>query len=124
MGLQSRSNPTTITGVTPVCIPKKVCGDELLVIIIWALSMTEGLQSSSSSSAPLGSADPPRSEILEQLSRITSSAAFTSAEKAASFLEFVVVAVLNGRGEQLKETSIAVEFLGRDPDYDPKADSI
>jgi hypothetical protein len=39
-------------------------------------------------------------------------------------LTFVVRATLDGEADSLKETTIGVDVFGREPDYDPKVDTI
>jgi TolB-like protein/Flp pilus assembly protein TadD len=56
------------------------------------------------------------------LGRILEAPQFSSARRLSAFLEFVVRAAL--RGEEVKESLIAVEVYGRDPSYNPKTDSI
>src|SRR5690606_37081977 len=62
--------------------------------------------------------------VRAQLDRILASAAFAGAERARTFLRFVVERVLAGRAAEIKEVVIAVEALGRPPSFDPKADPI
>ena len=59
-----------------------------------------------------------------QLDRILASAAFTDAERASSFLRFVVGRALEGRTDEIKESVIAIEVLGRNPSFDSKSDPI
>lgn len=63
--------------------------------------------------------------IREQLARILASAAFNGAERARGFLRFVVEHTLDGRSDEIKESVIAVEVLGRNPSsFDSKSDPI
>src|SRR5712691_6716008 len=62
--------------------------------------------------------------VRVQLDRILASAAFADAERASSFLRFVVERALEGRTAEIKESVIAVEVLGRNPSFDPKSDPI
>lgn len=57
-------------------------------------------------------------QVRLQLDRILTSAAFAHAERASSFLRFVVERQLDGRGGEIKESVIAVEVLGRTPSFD------
>src|SRR3954452_8200423 len=66
--------------------------------------------------------DPER--VRAQLDRILASAAFANAERASSFLRFIVVRALGGRAGEIKESVIAVEALGRSPSFDSKSDPI
>lgn len=60
-----------------------------------------------------------------QLQRILRSSAFANAERASSFLRFVVERALEGRTREIKESVIAVEVLGRNPSlFDSKSDPI
>src|SRR6266851_4715342 len=62
--------------------------------------------------------------VRAQLDGILASAAFADAERASSFLRFVVERVLEGRSGEIKESVIAVEVLGRNPSFDSKSDPI
>ena len=62
--------------------------------------------------------------VRTQLERILASATFAGAERASSFLRFVVERALNGRASEIKETVIGVEVLGRAPSFDSKSDPI
>src|SRR5579864_9094750 len=59
-----------------------------------------------------------------QLERVLASPGFSRNERLSQFLRFVVEQHLAARDEELKESVIAVEVLGRSPDHDPKHDSI
>ena len=59
-----------------------------------------------------------------QLERVLLSPGFSRNERLSRFLRFVVDQHLAGRDEELKESVIAVEVIGRSPDHDPKHDSI
>jgi Tol biopolymer transport system component len=59
-----------------------------------------------------------------QLDRILASAAFADAERACSFLRFVVDRALEERAGEIKESVIAVEVLGRPATFDSKSDPI
>jgi hypothetical protein len=62
--------------------------------------------------------------VRKQLDRIVSSAAFAGADRSSRFLRFVVERALSGRADEIKESVIAVELLGRNPSFDPKTDPI
>jgi Tol biopolymer transport system component len=63
--------------------------------------------------------------LRTQLRRILDSAAFADAERASSFLRFVVERALEGRSGEIKESVIAVEVLGRNASsFDSKTDPI
>ena len=59
-----------------------------------------------------------------QLDRVLSSSAFADAERASSFLRFIVERKLDGRAVEIKESVIAMEVLGRTPSFDSKSDPI
>lgn len=58
------------------------------------------------------------------LARVLASDAFRGAPKLSAFLSFIVERELAGRGSELKGYTIAVEALGRGPEFDPQADPI
>jgi len=62
--------------------------------------------------------------VLEQLRNILASPGFRSNARTCAFLEHIVLEVLGGRGNQIKESTIGVEVFGRDPAYDTKADPV
>ena len=66
--------------------------------------------------------DPTR--VLAQLERIVASAVFVDAQRASSFLRFIVARTLDGRTSEIKESTIAIEVLGRSPSFDSKTDPI
>jgi len=59
-----------------------------------------------------------------QLERVLASPGFSRNQRLSRFLCFVVEQHLVDRDEELKESVIAVEVLGRSPDHDPRHDSI
>src|SRR5499426_2475389 len=59
-----------------------------------------------------------------QLDKILTSPGFARNERMSRFLRFVVERHLEGRDQELKESLIAIEVLGRQPGYDSKQDSI
>jgi adenylate cyclase len=63
---------------------------------------------------------PAESAVREQLERILSSTHFAAAEGARRLLRFLVEEKLSGRGQRLKEYTLAVEVFGRDPSFDSK----
>ena len=64
-------------------------------------------------------------QVRAQLDRILASAAFADADRASSFLRFVVERALEGRAGEIKESVIAVEVLRRNPSsFDSKSDPI
>jgi TolB-like protein len=77
--------------------------------------------------AILGSVPTAESEVeaaRRQLERVLASPGFSRNQRLSRFLRFVVEQRLAGRDEEVKESVIAVEVLGRSPDHDPKQDSI
>jgi Tol biopolymer transport system component len=59
-----------------------------------------------------------------QLERVLASPGFLRNERMSRFLRFLTERHLEGHGNQLKESVIAVEVFGRKPDHDPLQDSI
>ena len=59
-----------------------------------------------------------------QLERVLASPGFLRNERMSRFLRFLAERHLEGQGNQLKESVIAVEVFGRKPDHDPLQDSI
>ena len=55
---------------------------------------------------------------------MTASDVFTSSPQLASFLVFIVDALLRGQAERLKGYTIGVEVLRRDVNFDPQIDPI
>jgi len=66
----------------------------------------------------------PAAEVRAQVQRMTASEVFANSPQLATFLMFVVEAVLRGRGERLKGYTIGVEVLRRDATFDPQIDPI
>src|SRR5580698_10504554 len=62
--------------------------------------------------------------VRTQLEKILSSAGFVRNNRLSGFLRFVVEQELSGRGDELKESVIGVEYFGRQPDYDVRQDSV
>ena len=69
-------------------------------------------------------AGPSPDAVREQLARILTSPDFTQSGRITAFLKFVVEETLAGRGEQLKEYTIAIEVFGRDESFDPQTNTI
>ncbi len=67
---------------------------------------------------------PERDEILRQLERILIDRRFTSSERNAGFLRYVVKRTIEGKSDEIKEVVIANEIYGRSTDYNPKTESI
>jgi hypothetical protein len=62
--------------------------------------------------------------LRRQLERVLASPGFARSERLSRLLRFVVERHLQGRDTEIKESLIAIEVFGRQPDYDPKLDSI
>ena len=67
---------------------------------------------------------PDEATIRDGLSRILASHGFAASPRLAAFLRFVVEEPIEGRGAQLKETTVAVQVFGRTVDFDPRFDSV
>src|SRR6202050_2220090 len=63
-------------------------------------------------------------DARRQLERVLASPGFLRNERMSRFLRFLAERHLEGQGNQLKESVIAVEVFGRKPDHDPVQDSI
>ena len=73
---------------------------------------------------PLLGAQPTSTEIWAALDRIRKSRTMSHCGKLMRLLTFVVEATLRGEAGDLKETIIGALAFGRQPDYDPKVDTI
>ena len=62
--------------------------------------------------------------ILQGVEAITGSRTFSRAARQRSFLKYVVEETLAGRAGRLKEYSIGIAVLGKDPSFDPRLSSI
>ncbi len=62
-------------------------------------------------------------EVVESLDRILGSEAFSGSPTLGRFLRYVVTERLAGREAAIKEYTIAVEALGREPGFDPASSS-
>ncbi len=68
---------------------------------------------------------PPSTEpVRAELQKVLSSRGFARNDRLSGFLRFVVEQELSGRGDELKESIIGVEYFGRPPDYDVRQDSV
>lgn len=67
---------------------------------------------------------PSDNEIRDALERVTSSATFRVSRRLVAFLRYVVETDLAGDQASIKGFTIAVEALGRSPDFDPQANAI
>ncbi len=62
--------------------------------------------------------------VREQLERILASPAFQQSDRLKRFLRFIVLEVIEGRGDQLKEYVIGVQVFGKEESFDPRTDPI
>ncbi|QHN04316.1 hypothetical protein FTO74_13800 [Granulicella sp. WH15] len=62
--------------------------------------------------------------VREQLTRILGCVHFKGSARISRFLQFVTETVLEGRADEIKETSIGVSVYDRVPTYDPKVDTV
>ncbi|MDI4664233.1 hypothetical protein K9U40_07785 [Xanthobacter autotrophicus] len=62
--------------------------------------------------------------VRAALERVLAAPDFTASPRLAAFLRFVVEATLEGRADEIKGYTIAVEALGRPPSFDPQSDPI
>ncbi len=69
-------------------------------------------------------AEPDASAVRECLERVAGSPDFVAAPRLAAFLRFIVEEAIEGRGDQLKETTVAMRVFDRRADFDPRFDSI
>jgi hypothetical protein len=76
----------------------------------------------------LDAASPPQgvnsTEIWNAVDRVCRSRTMSGCHRLAQLLDFVVASTLRGEADHLKETTIGVYVFGRNPDYDPKVDTI
>ena len=63
-------------------------------------------------------------EILAQLARLLSSSQLSGSNVLSEFLNFIVRETLEGKGDELKEYTIAVHALKKESDFNPQLDSI
>lgn len=71
--------------------------------------------------APQG---PSPGEVRVELSRVLDSPEFTASRQLTNFLRFVIEEELAGRGDSLKERTLAIGALGRDGRFDPRLDCV
>src|SRR4051794_29645389 len=62
--------------------------------------------------------------VRAQLNKVLASRGFARNERLSGFLRFVVEQEFSGRGDQLKESVIGVEYFGRAAGYDVRQDSV
>jgi len=70
----------------------------------------------------LNATNPGNKAIREQLDRILASTHFKNSKRYPNLLQYVVLRTLEGKGAELKERTIGIEVLGREPDYDTSTD--
>ena len=63
-------------------------------------------------------------DIWNAVERVCRSQTMSGCSRLTQLLNFVVASTLRGEAGYLKETTIGVYVFGRDPDYDPKVDTI
>src|ERR1700730_16871858 len=62
--------------------------------------------------------------VQTELDRILASHTFHGSQRPSRFLRYVVEQTLQGRGEKIKEYTIATEVFGRDESFDPRLDPL
>src|SRR5947207_12573965 len=62
--------------------------------------------------------------VREQLDRILASPTFQQSDRLKRFLTFIVLEVMAGHGDQLKEYVIGVQVFGKEESFDPRTDPI
>ena len=67
---------------------------------------------------------PDEATVRDSLNRVMASPGFAASPRLAAFLRFVVEETLEGRQEEIKESTVAVRVFGRRPDFDPRFDSV
>ena len=70
------------------------------------------------------SSEPGRAEIEATLERILASRILASSPRQQALLRHIVIETLEGRGDRLKEFSLAIDVFGRSSTFDPRVDSI
>lgn len=73
---------------------------------------------------PASPAPPSPYAVRRELERILASEGLRYSERLCRFLRFVVERQIEGHGEHLKESVLAVEIFDRETDYDSRTDSI
>ena len=68
--------------------------------------------------------NPHEDAVRAELERVLSSAIFQRSPKLRAFLRFVTEAVLEGQAERIKAYTIAVDALGRSPNFNPDENAI
>lgn len=63
-------------------------------------------------------------QVLAQLDKVLRSAVFQGAERSSRLLRYLVEQTVAGKGDQIKDYTIATEVLGRGTKFDPRVDAI
>jgi tetratricopeptide (TPR) repeat protein len=71
-----------------------------------------------------GAGAPDADQVRGALERVLASAELSASPRLSAFLRYVVETSLDGRAEEIKGYTIAVEALGRAPSFDPQTDPI
>jgi hypothetical protein len=112
----------------PICDQNwSVTGGQIEVIPVPEMSDTDQVAIDRDKPAPeahpLSDQDRNAELMHEELRSVIASADFSRAPIMKRLLAFLVGETAAGRGDQLKAYSVAVDGLGRAPDYDARADS-
>jgi eukaryotic-like serine/threonine-protein kinase len=65
-----------------------------------------------------------RESVLEQLEKVLSSEVFQGAGRPSTLLKYLVLQVLDGQVDRLKEFTIGTEALGKSESFDPRTDPV
>jgi hypothetical protein len=103
-----------------------------LASILKSISMYRGKAAAGADSEPdlpqpggaMAGESAPAPVVMEELERILSSAHFRNSKRYPALLRFVVERTLEGRGDEIKERSIAMDVFGRQAGYDPSVDPV
>jgi hypothetical protein len=66
----------------------------------------------------------PPSQTLRHLDEVLNSSAFASSKRCQEFLRYVVCTTAEGRADQIKERTIALEVFGKGIQFEPSEDSL
>jgi hypothetical protein len=70
-----------------------------------------------------GARAPSKEEVRAALEKVLASQTFRVSRRLGAFLRFIVETDLAGQQSRIKSFTIAVEALGRGPNFDPQADA-
>ncbi len=73
--------------------------------------------------APIKEA-PSTDEALSELAAVLKSPGFATSKRRSKFLSYIVERTLEGRADELKELTIALDVFGRPPSFDQRLDSV